>query len=219
MQVISVLLTVLMNVLILAIHSLEESTGSKIESIGGKFNLASPDSALKPILRIGTHVNDRNQVIVQIGDYSVQFYLDSEQRLHAEAEPAIKWGNGYGLYVYHGVILPEKYGKLPTREWQGQWILSENNAELRRVLIQGIGYARICTNLQATELDSWAEYSLLKIDQLIDIDREPIYLLKMTCPSTGFIHTLRVPPNMLSAREAIAWVNWGVAPLEFSLQT
>jgi hypothetical protein len=73
--------------------------------------------------------------------------------------------------------------------------------------------------LQAIELDSWAEYSLLKIDQIIDIDREPIYLLKMTCPSTGFIHTLRVPPNIQSAREAIAWVNWGVDPLEFSVQT
>jgi hypothetical protein len=145
--------------------------------------------------------------------------MDSEQRLHAEAEPAITWGKGYGLYCYHGVTLPEKYGKLPPREWQAQWILSENNAELRRVLIQGIGYARICTELQAIELDSWAEYSLLKIDQIIDIDRQAIYLLKMTCPSTGFIHALRVPPNMPSAREAITWVNWGVDPLEFSVQT
>lgn len=87
------------------------------------------------------------------------------------------------------------------------------------MLIQGIGYARICTELQAIEVDSWAEYSLLKIDQIIDIDRQAIYLLKMTCPSTGFIHALRVPPNMQSAREAITWVNWGVDPLEFSVQT
>jgi hypothetical protein len=39
--------------------------------------------------------------------------------------------------------------------------------------------------LQAIELDSWAEYSLLKIDQIIDIDREPIYLLKMTKKGSG----------------------------------
>jgi hypothetical protein len=73
--------------------------------------------------------------------------------------------------------------------------------------------------LQATELDAWAEYTLLEIDQVIDMDGESIYLLKMTCPSTGFIHALRVPPNMRSAHEAICWVNWGVDPLEFSVQT
>jgi len=74
------------------------------------------------------------------------------------------------------------------------------NAELRRVLIQEIGYARIADELQADELDSRAEYTLLKIDRA---DIEPIYLLKMTCPSTEYIHALRVPPNLQSAREAI----------------
>ena len=51
------------------------------------------------------------------------------------------------------------------------------------------------------------------------MDIEPIYLLKMACPSTGFIHALRVPPNINSAREAISWVNWGVDPEEFGVQT
>lgn len=41
----------------------------------------------------------------------------------------------------------------------------------------------------------------------------------MTCPSTGFIHALRVPPDTQSAREAIRWVNWGIAPEEFQQQT
>lgn len=41
----------------------------------------------------------------------------------------------------------------------------------------------------------------------------------MTCPSTGFIHVLRVPPDIHSAREAIRWVNWETDPEEFSIQT
>jgi hypothetical protein len=45
-----------------------------------------------------------------------------------------------------------------------------------------------------------------------------IALLKMTCPSTGFIHALRVAPNIKSAREAIGWVNWGIDPEEFGEQ-
>jgi internalin A len=149
--------------------------------------------------------------------------LDSEHRLHAEGEAAIAFSDGYKLYSYHGVTLPEKYGQIHPNQWEASWILEEENAELRRVLIQGIGYARICSELQATDLDSWQEYTLLRIDADIDgfdpEEKEPIYLLKMTCPSTGFIHALRVPPYMPSAREAIRWVNWDVDYEEFSVQT
>ncbi|MEA5503197.1 hypothetical protein VB735_08765 [Halotia wernerae UHCC 0503] len=91
------------------------------------------------------------------------------------------------------------------------------NAELRRILIQGIGYARICQELKAIELNNWHEYTLLKIDA--EVDEESIYLFKMTCPSTKFIHVLRVPPEMKSAREAIRWVNWGIDPEDFAVQT
>ncbi|MEH1897666.1 MAG: DUF6745 domain-containing protein [Nostoc sp.] len=150
-------------------------------------------------------------------DRPLHLRFDNENRLHAEGEPAIEFTDGYSFYSYHGVTLPEKYGKIHPQRWQSQWLLTEENAELRRVLIQGIGYARICQELQAIELDNWQEYTLLKIDN--DVDEEPIYLLKMTCPSTSFIHALRVPPNMKSAREAIGWVNWGVEPEAFGVQT
>ncbi|RCJ18645.1 hypothetical protein A6S26_28070 [Nostoc sp. ATCC 43529] len=152
-----------------------------------------------------------------ICDRPLHLRFDNQNRLHAEGEPAIEYADGFSLYSYHGVTLPEKYGKIHPQQWQPQWLLSEENAELRRVLIQGIGYARICQELQAIELDTWAEYTLLKIDA--DVDEEPIYLLKMVCPSTGFIHALRVPPNINSAREAIRWVNWGVDAEEFGVQT
>jgi internalin A len=149
--------------------------------------------------------------------------LDSEYRLHAEGEPALEFSDGYKLYSYHGVTLPEKYGQIHPNQWEASWILEQENAELRRLLIQGIGYAKICSELQATDLDTWQEYTLLRIDADIDgfapDEKEPIYLLKMTCPSTGFIHALRVPPDMQSAREAIRWVNWDVDYEEFSVQT
>ncbi|MBE9121910.1 leucine-rich repeat domain-containing protein [Tychonema sp. LEGE 07199] len=161
-----------------------------------------------------------------------QLSLDSEYRLHAEGEPALEFPDGYKIYSYHGVTLPEKYGHIHPNLWQAQWLLEEDNAELRRVLIQGIGYARICSELQATELDCWKEYTLLKIDADIDgfdpndfdgdddaPKKEDIYLLKMICPSTGHIHALRVPPDVTSAKEAIRWVNWDIDSEEFSVQT
>ena len=149
--------------------------------------------------------------------------FDSQNRLHAEGEPAIEFADGWNFYYYHGVRLPEKYGKVHPNKWQSQWLLAEENAEVRRVLIQGIGYDRLCQELSAKQIDSWQEYALLQIDDADDIDDaydvEPICLLKMTCPSTGFIHALRVPPDLTSAREAIRWVNWDIDPEEFSVQT
>jgi hypothetical protein len=157
------------------------------------------------------------QKVCIICDRPVKLSFDRELRLHAEGEPAIQFADGYSLYSYHGVTIPEKYGKLSPNQWQSQWLLDEWNTERRRVLMQGIGYTKICQELQATELDSWENYSLLKIRQRIDV--EPIHLLKMTCPSTGFIHACRVPPDIHSAREAIRWVNWGIDPEEFSVQS
>ncbi|MEG4129157.1 leucine-rich repeat domain-containing protein [Microcoleus sp. Pol1B3] len=142
--------------------------------------------------------------------------FDSQNRLHAEAELAIEFADGWNFYYYHGVRLPEEYGKVHPNQWQSQWLLTEENAELRRVLIEAIGYDRICQELSAEQIDSWQKYALLQID---NADVEPICLLKMTCPSTGFIHALRVPPNLTSAREAIRWANWDIDPEEFSVQT
>ncbi|MBD2486850.1 hypothetical protein H6G77_04645 [Aulosira sp. FACHB-615] len=143
--------------------------------------------------------------------------FDQENILHAEGEAAVQFSDGYNIYAYHGVRLPEKYGELSPTQWSAKWLLEEKNAELRRVLIQGIGYSRIIEELQAVELDIWEEYTLFKINS--DIDVEPIYLLKMTCPSTQRINVLRVPPDIQSAKDAICWVNWGIAPEEFSVQT
>ena len=150
-------------------------------------------------------------------DRPSKILFNEQYRLHAEGEPAIAYRDGYSVYAYNGVILPEKYGKLHPNLWQANWLLSEPNAELRRVLIQGIGYGRICQELQATEIDSWREYTLLHIDRNIDV--EPIHLLKMTCPSTNHIHATRIPPNILSAKEAITWMNWDTDPEEFAVET
>lgn len=153
-------------------------------------------------------------------DRPIKLCFDSNRLLHAEGEFALLFADGYSLYFNHGVVLPRKYGQLHPHQWQAEWILEEDNAELRRTLIQGIGYDRICQELEARALDSWQEYTLLRLDKIIDdMDKQPIHLLKMTCPSTGYIHALRVPPQMRSAREAIRWVNWGVDPERFALQS
>ena len=166
------------------------------------------------------------QGICFICDRPIKLSFNQENRLHGDGEPAIEHADGYKVYANSGVLLPEKYGTIPTSKWNSEWLLSERNAELRRVLVQGVGYNRICEELGAEELDSWEEYSLFKIKNYIEVDewgseddKEPMHLLKMICPSTGHIHFLRVPPDIDSARESIRWVNWGIDSEEFEIQS
>jgi leucine-rich repeat protein SHOC2 len=106
-------------------------------------------------------------------------------------------------------------------KWKPEWLLYEDNIEIKRLLIKQVGYEKICTQLNAVELDNWREYTLLRINVIERYysSEEPMVLLKMTCPSTGHIHILRVPPEMNSAEAAITWVNHGIHPDEFSVQT
>jgi hypothetical protein len=165
-----------------------------------------------------------------------QFNRDTQNNLHAEGEPAVVFPDGFGMsYFYHGIELPQYCGAVHPSRWKPQWIVQEQNVEVRRVLIREIGYARMCQELEAEELDFWREYTLLELPIYDDYSQIPplppwknpkevegikaIYLLKMTCPSTGHIYALRVPPNMRSAREAATWVNWGNDPTWFSAET
>ena len=140
---------------------------------------------------------------------------NSEGICHADGQPAMNFVDGTGFYYFNGVRLPEKY-HIPSDKWQTDWLLTEPNAEVRRALIEGLGYDRICQQLDAQVIDYWMGYELLKIE---NIDFEDILLLKMICPSTKHIHALRVPPHMRSAREAIRWVNWDIDPEKFTIQT
>ncbi len=129
---------------------------------------------------------------------------------------------------FNNINLPRRYWT-KLSEWKPEWLLDENNAEIRRRIIEQIGYEKICEVLKAKEIDAWREYILLKIDGFEPVfeqtwprkpvGKEPIALLKMICPSTGHVHILRVPPDMTSAREAIVWVNHGIHPDRFAIQT
>jgi leucine-rich repeat protein SHOC2 len=121
--------------------------------------------------------------------------------------------------------LPRRYWT-KFSDWQPQWLLDERNVEIRRRLVDLVGYEKICDRLNAKPIDTWREYTLLKIDNVEivyerwrEVGKEPMVLLKMTCPSTGHVHILRVPPTMTSAEVAIVWVNHGIHPDEIATQT
>lgn len=91
-----------------------------------------------------------------------QISVDEEKKLHAEGEPAITFP-GFNYYAFHGVKLPLKYGRLSPQDWQPQWILQEKQAELKKVLIEGITYEKVSRELPTTVLATKEEYCLLKV--------------------------------------------------------
>ena len=136
-----------------------------------------------------------------------------------------------GIVIFANMNLPRRYW-MKFSEWKPLWLLDEDNAEIRRILIERVGYEKICTELDADPIDTWREYELIKIDlfalksfsfnsfqDFIELNNpeQIIALLKMRCPSTAHIHLLRVPPEMTSAESAITWVNHGIHPDEFTV--
>lgn len=85
-------------------------------------------------------------------------------------------------------------------------IFSERNAEVRRVMMERYGYERLMEAAQAEELDrdtdAGGERRLLRIPLQ---DDEDLICISVQCPSTGHKFVLRVPPQMTSCRQAVAW--------------
>ena len=91
-------------------------------------------------------------------------------------------------------------------------LFREQNAAVRREIIRKVEYSRILQKLNAKKLDAYLEYELYRIE---NIDVEPVNILKVTCPSTGVYYSLRVPPDIQKAREAVYWINKGIDKEEF----
>lgn len=157
-----------------------------------------------------------------------EIHRTREGQIHYLGGPAIAFADQSSLYAHQGVELPEQYGKLLPEQWQSSWILTEPNAEVRRQLIAAIGYERLCAEQEATVLDRWREYELLRFAHNMRLPnnelarlppQEPITVLKMTCPSTQHVHVIRVPPQYEKARDAARWINWDTDPESFAVET
>ena len=86
-------------------------------------------------------------------------------------------------------------------------ILKQENAELRRVLIDRFGQSRFMTKAKAEVLDEDQDAGgVRKLLRVPLPDDEPLVTLSCRCPSTGRDYFLRVPPNMPTCRHAAAWM-------------
>lgn len=130
----------------------------------------------------------------------IEFHLDDKCGFHKFGGKALEYADGWGIWAINSVQMPGKYAREIPDNWKSEWLLETSNAEQRRVIISVIGYAKIMRELGATQIHSDSDMSLHKIDR--DYDVEPVYLLKVKCPSTGAGYALRVPPHVKTCEEA-----------------
>lgn len=83
------------------------------------------------------------------------------------------------------------------------WLLSFRDAEHQRMMIQEIGYERICQHSKIRTVDTWQNHTLYWFP--LSGGRK-LYVLKTVCETTGTSQYIKVPA-LTSARTAVDWVN------------
>jgi hypothetical protein len=136
---------------------------------------------------------------------------DERGRLHCEDGPAMQYPDGWSLYRFHGVQVPEYVIENPL-EITIEKIEAEGNAEVRRVMVE-----RYAGGMAKYILDSKAE--IVAKDEFGTLYRkrekndEDIWMVHVVCPSTNREYFLGVDPNayggLQTARAAVAstWRN------------
>ena len=107
---------------------------------------------------------------------------------------------------WRGVQVTERIAFDPD-SISGADVLAEANTEVRRVMMERMGYERFLAEVGAQELDrdrdAGGERRLVRIDLP---DDEPFVALSVQCPSTGRQYVLRVPPTIRTAHAGSAWL-------------
>jgi hypothetical protein len=139
---------------------------------------------------------------------------DNRGRLHCESGPAVAYPDGWAIYAVHGVRVPRYVIEHP-HEIDIARIGAVRNAEVRRVMIDRYRHGEEVSGSAAFIRDAGGER--LDHDERFGTlwrrnvpGDEPIVMIEMvnsTPEPDGRRkrYWLRVPPNMTTAHEAVAW--------------
>ena len=166
-----------------------------------------------------------------VSDFPSVLKVDQNNRPHCDDGPSHLWRDGWALYHWHGVRVTEQIICRPETLTIEQ-INSESNAEVRRVMVERIGWGRYCemagikvihrdtlesafpaipisevvepsARLVVSYRSGTEEAELLEATELKDFDDRPIRLVRVTDPSTGRQYTIRVGHDQTRCYAAI----------------
>ncbi|MFF2083477.1 DUF6745 domain-containing protein [Nocardia sp. NPDC058176] len=136
----------------------------------------------------------------------LELHRDEAGRLDRGDGPALAYADGFALYAWRGMPVPAEFldslrALTPAR------IREEENAELRRVMLEYYGYDRYLTESDARPLHRDETGILWRIALDGDEDVVMVEVVNSTPEPDGTHRTywLRVPPTTRTAREGVAW--------------
>ncbi|MER6347360.1 DUF6745 domain-containing protein [Streptomyces sp. NPDC001595] len=144
--------------------------------------------------------------VAVLSERPVALHRDEAGRLDRGDGPALAYPDGFALHAWRGMpvsaaFMAELATLTPDR------IRSEENAELRRVMLEHYGYDRYLADSGARPLHRDETGVLWRID--LDGD-EPVVMVEVVNSTpepdgTSRTYWLRVPPTVRTAREGVAW--------------
>lgn len=140
-----------------------------------------------------------------VSDFPERILVDDQNRPHCEDGPSHKWRDGWALYHWHGVSLPnkdwiEKKDSLTVEE-----VFRQTNAEVRRAGCEILGWDKIFKQLKAKKLDEDGDPMIGSLYNGTLPGNVQCGFLKVLC-GTGREFVIPVPPTIRTAIEAQAWI-------------
>ena len=147
--------------------------------------------------------------VVIFTEKPTELYRNQNNQLHSFDQYAIKYNDGYGIYVINGIRVPNYICETPKDGFTKDLILKEQNADYRRCIVQKIGIEKTIELLGAEVIDSYESpvgglYELLQIDY--DGRGKRCYL-KIKSKSIDAYHIEGVKPGILTVKDAICYRN------------
>ncbi|MFM9609102.1 DUF6745 domain-containing protein [Streptomyces niveiscabiei] len=136
----------------------------------------------------------------------VELHRDEAGRLDRGDGPALAFPDGFALCAWRGMPVPPGFLD-ELRTLVPQRIQAEENAELRRVMLEFYGYERYLADSGARPVHRDETGVLWRIEMGID---EPVVMVEVVNSTpepdgSRNVYWLRVPPGTRTAREGVAW--------------
>lgn len=141
-----------------------------------------------------------------ISDRPAVLLVDAQGRPHCDTGPFCRWRDGSAIYSVHGVRVPARIIEQPKTITVRE-IEAETNAEVRRIMIDRYGLPRYITDSGTKEIQR-DDYGRLYRKEIAD--DEPLVVVRVVNSTpepdgSRKEYWLRVPPNVATARQAVAW--------------
>jgi len=152
---------------------------------------------------------------VIVSERPTEIHIGERGRLHNFTGPCLKYGDGFEMYRFNGVVVPAEYATKDT--FTKEDILGEKNVDVRRELVKKIGIKKAIETLNAKTIDTYqdkfgSDYRLLELD-LGDKSGRPYLQMHLKTKQGPQTYIEGVRPGTKTVKDAICYRN-GIATFE-----